>query len=256
MLSVVSTFAQIKTPAPMQPARLVNDYAGLFTPAQTKALEDSLVAFDKATSTQIAVVTLNDLNGYTPSQMAAGIIDNWGVGQKGKDNGVVILLKPRNDTKGEVFIATGRGTEAVLPDGKATRVIDRVMLDHLKRGDYYTAVDAGAREIRGILRGEFSADGDDEVPLMALLLPAIIFIFFFVFIIIAANEAKKRGGNDPNNPNNNKGGGGSALPWWVILGSMGGGGGGSSRGGGGFGGGGFGGFGGGGSFGGGGGRSF
>ncbi|MEG0724504.1 MAG: TPM domain-containing protein, partial [Mucinivorans sp.] len=58
--SVVCSTAQ-QVPAAPRPARLVNDLAGIFTPAQVQLLEDSLVAFDRATSTQIAIVTLPDL---------------------------------------------------------------------------------------------------------------------------------------------------------------------------------------------------
>ncbi len=244
VLSTVQGIAAVQTPEPMRPARLVNDFAGLFTASQIAILEDSLVNFANQTSTQIAVVTLDDLDGYSPAQMAAGLIDNWGIGMADKDNGVVILIKPRNSTAGEVFIGTGSGLEGAMPDGRAARVIDNVMLEHLKRGDYFLAAEAGAREVRGLVRGEFTADYESEEKIEFW-----VFIIFggivLIFVIISSTSKGGRGGSSGG-----RGSGGAGPIFWG-MGGFGGGSGGSSGGGGGFGG-----FGGGGSFGGGGGRSF
>lgn len=241
--------AQGGVPRPMEPARLVNDFAGLFTASEIRELEDSLTAFDRATSTQIAIVTLGDLDGYSPAEMSAAIIDQWGVGRKGKDNGIVMLIKPRNaNGGGEVFIATGGGLEGVLPDGKVTRIIDRVMMRSLKTGDYFSATRDGAAAVRGVVRGEFTADEQDVSSLWALV-PMALFVMLMVFLVIAS---RKRGKGGDDGSNGSGGGGRGFVPpiFWGLGGGRSGGG--SS--GGGFGG--FGGFGGGGSFGGGGGRSF
>lgn len=242
----LSTALAIGQPAPMQPVRLVNDYAGLFTPAQRAMLEDSLVAFDKQTSTQIAVVTLVDLDGMSPNEMATAIIEKWGVGHSGKDNGVVILVKPRNaNGRGEVYIGTGRGVDGVIPAGKAGRIIDNYMMTHLQKGDYFNAVNDGAAVVRGLVRGEFTAE-DEELPLWGVLVAIGFFVFMVVMMFIIIKKSHKNNGDGENGSS----GGGMFGP--IIFGSMGGFGGGR----GGSGGGGFGGFGGGGSFGGGGGRSF
>lgn len=248
-LSFLATTASYGQPAPMKPARLVNDYASLFTPEQTRVLEDSLVAFDRATSTQIAVVTLSDLGNMTPNEMATAIIEKWGVGRAGKDNGIVILIKPRNEHgRGEVYIGTGRGAEGALPDGKATRIIDKYMIPSLKNGDYFTAVYDGSAVIRSVLRGEFDAEKDDP-SVVGSILSLVFGLVFVIFIIISIGKSAKNGGDDGSSGSS---GGGSGP---IILGGLGGFCG-SRGGGGGFGGGGFGGFGGGGSFGGGGGRGF
>lgn len=240
-------------PSKPNPARLVNDFAGLFAPDQIRSLEDSLVAFDRTTSTQIAVVTLSDLGSYDPSEMAFAIMDQWGIGQKDKNNGVLILLKPRNEYgAGEVFIATGLGLEGVLPDGKATRIIDREMMTYLKRGQYFSAAQAGAQAVRDTVRGEYTADKKDDVGGYVVLGGLLIFVVLIVLISIFGRKGKGGGNGKDDNGGDN--------PLWLLLllGSMlnssarsgrGGFGGGSSGGG-------FGGFGGGGSFGGGGGRSF
>jgi len=77
------------------PAKLVNDLAGLLSPEEVDALEQKLVAYDDSTSTQIAVVTIRDLQGYEVADYAQRLAEKWGIGQKGLDNGILILIKPK-----------------------------------------------------------------------------------------------------------------------------------------------------------------
>lgn len=82
------------------------------SPAQAQELEDSLVRFDQETSTQVAVVILPDLGGYDPADMAYRIGESWGVGRQGKNNGIVVLVKPKTPSeRGEVYISVGYGLE-------------------------------------------------------------------------------------------------------------------------------------------------
>lgn len=234
---------------PMSPPRLVNDFAGIIDSRVNAVLEDSLVAFAKATSTQIVVVTVSDLDSYDAADYALQIGRQWGVGQKNKNNGIVILVKPRNKYgKGDVYIAVGDGLEGVLNDAKAGRLIDKYMLPYLKKGDYSKAIATGTLAVMGVVRGEFTAD-ESKDDIVGLIGPLIMFLgMIFVFIIIAISNKKRGNGDDDSN-----GGSGSFFPP-IIIGGLGGMGGGHSSSGGGFGG--FGGFGGGGFSGGGAGRSF
>ena len=78
-------------------------------------LEDSLQQIAMETSNQICIVTMNDFGGLEKAQMAYTIGDKWGVGKADKDNGVVILIKPKTpESKGEAFIAPGFGLEGVI----------------------------------------------------------------------------------------------------------------------------------------------
>ena len=95
-------------PPKPDPPRLVNDFAGILTPEQIQEKEDLLVAFNDTTTNVICVVTVNDLGDYTAAEFAYEIGDQWGVRSTDeKRNGVVLLLKPRNETAGEVYIAVG-----------------------------------------------------------------------------------------------------------------------------------------------------
>lgn len=236
-------------PAPMTPRRLVNDFAGVFTPQQQHALEQKLVAFDRKTSTQIAIVTVDDLGGYAPNEYAQRLYDQWGVGQKGKDNGLLILIKPKTqDSNGEVFIAVGYGLEGVVPDITAGRICDQEMLPSFRTGDYYTGTDRAVNVLMQLTEGEFTAEqyGRQGAP-QGMTTGAIVFIVLVALFLLFGRNRGGGGGDDGNNDGSN---GGRRFVWIppVFMGGHGGFSGGSS--------GGFGGFGGGMSGGGGGGRSW
>ena len=139
----------------------VNDYACILTDSTVRQLEDSLAKFSRTTSNQITILTVLDLEGLTPNEFATKIGDTWGVGQKKLDNGVVILFKPKTkDSKGEVYIAPGRGLEGALPDAFCNRVIQHEMIPHLKAGNnnYAAATWAALKVIMPVCRGEFTYD--------------------------------------------------------------------------------------------------
>ncbi|WP_165044994.1 YgcG family protein [Dysgonomonas sp. ZJ709] len=229
-------------PDPMSPPRLVNDFAGIFDSTQQSELESMLRAYNDTTSTQIYVVTINDLQGYAPSDYATTLGQKWGVGQKGKDNGLVILIKPRiGNERGQVQIATGYGVEHILNDARCGRIIDIYMLPYFQRGDYYTGTKDAVNAIMKYLSGEFNAEElDDSIP-AGVIISLVVMIGFLIYAYYLSHKNK---GN--NGGRNSSGGTGGGMFFPPLFG-----GGGRGRsggwGGGGFGGGGGGGFGGGGA---------
>ena len=77
------------------PPKLVNDFSDILTKNQETSLENTLVEFANSTSTQIVIVTVKSLEGYDISDYAFRIGEEWGVGQSDKDNGIVIVVKPK-----------------------------------------------------------------------------------------------------------------------------------------------------------------
>lgn len=133
-------------PEPMSPRRLVNDFAGLLSDSQRQALERKLVDFDRETSTQIAVVTVDDLGDYAPSDFAQRLHDKWGVGREGKNNGILVLVKPSvPGSRGEAYISVGYGLEGVIPDITAGRILDNEMIPRFREGDIYGGIDPDGR---------------------------------------------------------------------------------------------------------------
>ena len=188
-------------PAPMSPPRLVNDFANIFSETEKQALESKLLTYNDTTSTQIYVVTVNDLNGYAVSDYAFRLGEKWQIGQKSKDNGAVILIKPKIDnSRGEAFIAVGYGLEAQINDAYAGRIVRDRMIPYFKSDDYFSGVNAAIDTMTKRLSGEFDPDMKeaDEGPS-----PFTIIIFVILFITFITLISKKGGGNQ------NSGGDGS-----------------------------------------------
>lgn len=175
----VSAFAGI--PQRPSPQRLVNDFAECFTPEQRELLEAKLVAFDDTTSNQIMVVTVADLDGYDPNEYALEIGRLWGVGNKDFNNGVVVLVKPKNDNgKGQVSIQVGYGLEGAITDVYSKRIIESIMIPRFKENDYYGAIDEACTKLMALASGEISVQReleDDEPSLVSYIL-GIIFLYF------------------------------------------------------------------------------
>ena len=177
--------------------RMVNDFAGVFTGAQVRQLEARLEAFSDSTSNQICVVTISDLDGYEPADYAQRLGQKWGVGSA-KNNGVLILLKPRSETEKyiDVFIATGYGIEGVLPDALCKRIINNDMAPYLRQDtpDYYGAVEAAVSRIEPIMLGEYHEEMDygDEFADLDGWDVLIVLLFIGVPLLIAFFPTKKR----------------------------------------------------------------
>lgn len=239
-LAAVAQAQTVKLPARPDPPRLVNDLAGVL--GNTQALEDTLEAFSNSTSNQILVVTVTDLQDLEPWDYAVQLGRAWGVGGKKHNNGVVLLIKPKNDTPGRVTIQVGYGLEGALPDAFCSKIIEREMKPRFIEGDYLGGVWNAVRVIMPVAKGEYneaaynSDNGDNRRALIAVI-ATIAFVIILVRITSGSGRGRRRNG-------------GSTGTWGgpIIFGGGGFGGGGDSFGGGG---GGFGGFGGG-SFGGGG----
>jgi uncharacterized protein len=139
------------------PPKLVNDMTGFFSPNEVAQLEKKLVWFNQQTSTQIAIIAVKDLQGYDISDFAFRLGDKWGVGQKGFNNGIVILIKPKTpEDKGRIFIAPGYGLEAVVPDAIAKRIVEVEILPEFRKNNYYKGIDNAINTLFALTKGEFS----------------------------------------------------------------------------------------------------
>lgn len=159
LMTAVTAMSQ-QLPEPMKPARLVNDFAGMFSATERQALEEKLVDFDRATSTQIAVVTVADLDGSDISDYSARLFDKWGIGGSSeKNNGILILIKPKTaSSRGEVFISIGYGLEGAVPDALAGRIVDYDILPAFRKGMYYQGIDNATSTLMSLSSGEFTAE--------------------------------------------------------------------------------------------------
>jgi uncharacterized protein len=195
------------------PPRLVNDFAGFLSTGEVNSLENKLVAFNDSTSTQISIVIVKDLNGYDKADYAQRLAEKWGIGQKGLNNGVLILVKPiTQDSKGEVQIAQGYGLEGAIPDITCGQIVDNDILPAFRKGDNYNGLDKATTTIMALARGEYTADQYGKKIKMSATKAAPIGIFIIIFIIIMI--LKNSGRSNHNNISR------SGLPFWLLLGMM------------------------------------
>lgn len=159
----------------------VNDYAHMISPAVKARLERTLEAFDRSDSTQIAILTIDSLQGEPLDDFSIRTVDAWGIGQKGKDNGV-LLLAVKNDHK--LRIEVGRGLEGVLTDLAAGRIVDLIIAPRFKAGRFDEGFEAGVAAIIQTTRGEFHPDrlrprrGKEPPPLFTYLFFGALIVGF------------------------------------------------------------------------------
>jgi len=218
---VVSGMAQDFPPAP-NPPRLVNDFTGTLSASEVEQLEKKLYAYSDSTSTQVTIVLLGSVGPYDISDYAFQLGEKWGIGGKGKDNGILILAA-MEDRK--IFIATGRGMEGAIPDALAKRIVTDMILPNFKMEAYYAGLDQATDMIFKLASGEYKAD---EVLSDGNSGGAILVILLLVFLFVILPLIKNRKDN-----NNHMGGRGGGVDFWttIMLANMLGGGGRSSGGG-------------------------
>lgn len=217
---------------PEKPSKQTSYYdfgTNILTQSESKSIEQKLIRYADTTSTQIVVVAVPTTGNEATWKYAFDIADTWGIGQEGKDNGILLLIALDDR---EMYIAAGDGTQHLLTDATSKLIIENDIKPDFKAGNYYAGIDKGTTAIMQVMEGEYktNAKKSNGFPVGAV-------IFFVILIIFIISSISRRGGGGRGGR-----GGGSTLTDILILSSLGrsgGFGGGSS--GGGFGGGGFGG---------------
>ncbi len=151
----------------LQPKGHVNDFAGLLTAEEQAKLEDLLKQTEKATTAEIAVVIIPTLEGENLESYANELFNNWGIGKKGKDNGVLILVAQKEH---KIRIEVGYGLEALLPDGKCGQIIRGVLIPAFRKGEFGAGLYKAASLVSRIIQGEkppipSSKGSSGQVPL-------------------------------------------------------------------------------------------
>jgi uncharacterized protein len=180
--------------------RVVDD-ANILSPTTRADLTAMLQRHEQATGEQVAVVTLPSLQGYSIEDFGYQLGRAWGIGQKDKNTGALLIVAP-NEHK--VRIEVGYGLEGKLTDAQSSVIINRDILPEFRRGDFNAGVLTGTATILKVLGGDTSAaepatepgasanNGQDS--------PWAVLIFFAVFIVVMLVLAyqRRRFAQDPN----------------------------------------------------------
>lgn len=129
----------------------VNDLAEMLTLGEAQQLEEQLRAFEEQTSHQLVVLTLPRLQDDALEDFSIRVVDAWKIGQKGNDNGVLLLIV-RDDRK--IRIEVGYGLEGILPDAIANRIIQDVIVPTFREQSFAGGIDAGISALIQTVRGE------------------------------------------------------------------------------------------------------
>lgn len=171
----------------------VVDAAGILSPQTEAALTGDLVGFEAATKRQVVVATLPDLQGYAIDDFGTRLGRAWGIGEKGKNSGALILVAPKERA---VRIEVGYGLEGELTDAQASAIIQQLMLPRFRSGDYDGGLRAGTAAV-------LSALGWKDGPKTAVAqqqgggIPLGLFGLFFLFFIVMAIQRMRGGGGGP-----------------------------------------------------------
>ncbi len=132
----------------------VTDKAGILSSATREELNTLLKKFEQSDSTQIVVLTILSLESETLEEYGLRVLETWGIGQAGKDNGALLLIAKEER---KIRIEVGYGLEGSLTDLVAGRIIDNQITPYFKKGDFDGGVKSGVKAMIKAVRGEYTA---------------------------------------------------------------------------------------------------
>ncbi len=161
----------------------VNDYAGMLSAERAATLEQQLGSFESSDSTQIVILTIPTLAGESLEEFSIKVAEAWKIGQKGVDNGVLLLVAK---AERKVRIEVGRGLEGKLTDLVSGRIIRSEIAPRFKAGDIDGGITAGVKALIAVTKGEYSSAPRDlrqgkkgAPPLFTLLIfLGVVSVFF------------------------------------------------------------------------------
>src|ERR1700674_2831642 len=148
ILALPAFAAELKFPA--LSGRVVDD-ANVLNPSTQAELTDMLAAHERATGEQVVVVTLASMQGNTIEDYGYQLGRHWGIGQKGKNTGAILIVAPKEH---KVRIEVGYGLEGKLTDAISRTIIESDIVPAFHRGDFDSGVAAGTTSILKVLGGE------------------------------------------------------------------------------------------------------
>ncbi len=168
-----------------RPLGRISDFANVIDPATEADLDHRIDLLEQQTASEVAVATVESLDGMSVEEYANRLFKEWGIGRAKQDNGVLVLVAPNER---EMRIEVGYGLEGVLPDGLAGEMIREAFTPRFRDGDYSGGIRDGVGRVIAVVErhqvltaeelARFNSGGDEEIPTWAVL------SFFGVFVTI------------------------------------------------------------------------
>ncbi len=177
VLASTSLFGQPEVP---QLQQRVTDFTNTLSFNEWRSLENQLKRFEDSTSTQIAILMINSLEGASIDDYSMQVFEKNKLGQKGKDNGVLILIA-KADHKARIEV--GYGLESVLTDAATTQIREREMNPFFRANNFYGGLSAGVSAIIATTAGQYKVEGGRNAPMMSFILVLFFFGIMGAFVI-------------------------------------------------------------------------
>ncbi|MEW6398478.1 MAG: TPM domain-containing protein [Bacillota bacterium] len=175
------------------PSGFVNDFAGVLSAAERQSLEEFCSSLEARTGAEMAIVTVRRTGDESIQMYAVRLFEAWGIGKKGRDNGLLILAAMEDR---RVWVEVGYGLEGILPDGKVGAILDRYLVPAFKEGRYGEGLSACARalaaEIEAAPAEEAERGPARPAPVSAVAFPVLFglgmaaFVIFLVYALVRA----------------------------------------------------------------------
>ena len=209
LLSAIIAFSQ---DLPAKPSTLVTDYTNTLSESDRQRLEDKLVTFDDSTSTQISVLIIRSVGQYDINEYTLKVARNWGIGQKGKNNGILLLVA-LGDRK--VSIQNGYGLEGAIPDATAHEIIINDIQPRFRANDYYGGLNAATDDLMRLAKGEYKADKKPQARQTNGNGGNVIVLIIIVIVILIIIFRGRGGGGQIIDSR-----GGASPFWWFLGGAL------------------------------------
>jgi uncharacterized protein len=182
-------FAQFDIPEIPKFQTSVYDYANVLSLSEKSQLEEKLIKYSDSTTTQIVIITIESLKGEDIGILTPKWLQDWGIGDKKKDNGVLILLAK---TERKIWISPGYGLEDRLTAGVNGQIIRNSIIPEFKTGNYFNGLNKGLDEIFKVFTGKYKGTRQ-ETSLNEPFPIGLIFIIIIIVLVIISKSSK--GGN-------------------------------------------------------------
>ena len=162
-------------------AGYVNDYAEILSNETEAKLTGLSTEIENKTASQLAILTIDTTSPLDIETFAVKLFEKWGIGQKDKNNGVLILVAVK-DRKARIEV--GYGLEGAIPDALAMNIIDKSMVPFFKKGDYDSGLLQSAAIVAKLIAGEYNVEISESDNLKINKPSKDNFIFNFLFFIL------------------------------------------------------------------------
>lgn len=176
----------------------VNDYAGIISEKNMKTITEVAQDLKNKTGAEVAVLTVRSMSPYTSiEEFSMAVAEKWKVGEKGKDNGAIIVLAM---DEREIRIEVGYGLEGLITDGTAGEILDKQVIPYFNGGDFGAGLRRGVCRIANIIGTDMGVELDartlvdnSKSEMFCMLVFAGIMIYITVQMFRKMNGSNKRG---------------------------------------------------------------